>query len=108
MHSFDNSENVVKRNNNWFLLEKFFKKNGLEFKVEEYKDIKNGNFEQLVSFMSTIYKSLTKRTYSAIISEPRLTLMEWSHQFNCLKSTKRQKHISSLTREWKRRTFQKT
>jgi len=61
MHSFDNSDNAARKNNNWFLLEKFFKKNQLEFKPEEYKEIKNGNFEQLVNFMIKIYKFLTKR-----------------------------------------------
>ena len=62
MHSFDNSENQTKKNNNWYLLGKFFEKNEYPFKPEEYKDIKNGNFEQLVSFMLKFYTVLAKRT----------------------------------------------
>lgn len=64
MHSFDNSENVTKKNNNWYLLGKFFEKNDYPFTAEEYKDIKNGNFEQLVSFMIKFYQQFAKRTYS--------------------------------------------
>lgn len=64
MHSFDNSENEAKKNNNWFLLKKFFQKNDYPFREEEFKEIKNGNFEQLVSFMIKFYQLLAKRTYS--------------------------------------------
>lgn len=63
MHSFDNSDNQTKKNNNWFLLQKFFAKNSYPFHPDEYKDIKNGNFEQLVAFMSKLYQILAKRTY---------------------------------------------
>lgn len=62
MHSFDNSDNQTKKNNNWYLLGKFFEKHGYNFKQEEFKDIKNGNFEQLVTFMIKLYEILAKRT----------------------------------------------
>lgn len=62
MHSFDNSDNQAKKNNNWFLLQKFFTRHGYPFQPEEFKDIKNGNFEQLVTFMVKLYQTLTKRT----------------------------------------------
>lgn len=85
MHSFDNSENVAKKNNNWFLLEKFFKKNQIAFSQEEFKDIKNGNFEQLVNFMIKMYKMLTKRQYLLVIIEPLLILTGSPRPSSCLK-----------------------
>ena len=62
MHSFDNSDNLTKKNNNWYLLGKFFEKNEYKLKPEDFKDIKNGNFEQLVAFMIKLYEILAKRT----------------------------------------------
>lgn len=61
MHSFDNSDNQARKNNNWFLLQKFFEKSNYAFKLEDFNEIKNGNFEQLVSFMIKLYQFLTKR-----------------------------------------------
>jgi hypothetical protein len=62
MHSFDNSENLTKKNNNWYLLSKFFERHDYPLKPDDYKEIKNGNFEQLVSFMIKLYQILAKRT----------------------------------------------
>lgn len=62
MHSFDNSENTVRKNNNWYLLNKFFLKNEVPFEPHEYNRIKEGDFEQLVAFMLKLYTYLTKRT----------------------------------------------
>ena len=62
MHSFDMSNNTTKKNNNWFLLAKFFKKYNLPFKKETYQDIPKGDFDQLVTFMMALYETLTKRT----------------------------------------------
>lgn len=61
MHSFDNSFNTAKMNNNWFLLDKFFKNNNMPFQPEEYNKIKEGNFEQLVAFIIKLYAHLTNR-----------------------------------------------
>lgn len=62
MHSFDNSENVAKKNNNWFLLAKFFEKHDLPLSQADFKDIRYGDFEQLVAFMLKLYQLLAKRT----------------------------------------------
>jgi hypothetical protein len=67
MHSFDNTSNTAKRNNNWFLLSRFFKKKELPFTEAEYKEIKDGNFEQLVTFMIKLYNILTKRKYHSVL-----------------------------------------
>lgn len=61
MHSFDNSFNTAKMNNNWFLLDKFFKKNTMPFTTDDFGKIKLGDFEQLVTFMIKLYTFLTKR-----------------------------------------------
>lgn len=65
MHSFDNSENTTKKNNNWFLLGKFFQKHQIPFEAKDYSQIKESNFEQLVTFMMKLYSFLTKRSASS-------------------------------------------
>lgn len=67
MHSFDNSQNTVRKASNWSLLEKYFTKYEQEFpfKPAEYMEIKEGNFEDLVKFMVKLYGVLTKRRYLA-------------------------------------------
>src|SRR3990167_3213246 len=63
MHSFDNSENVSKKKNNWLLLQKYFEKNKqFGFKTEEYSKIQEGDFSQCVQFVARIYNVLTKRS----------------------------------------------
>lgn len=63
MHSFDNSENTVKKKNNWLLLSKYFEKNKkFGFKPDEYNRIADGDFSQLVQFMARLYNVLTKRS----------------------------------------------
>lgn len=63
MHSFDNSDNTVKKKNNWLLLSKYFEKNPkFGFKPEEYSKIQEGDFSQCVQFMARIYNVLTKRS----------------------------------------------
>ena len=62
MHSFDNSDNLAKKSNNWYLLGKFFEKHDYPLKQEDYKEVKNNNFDQLVSFMIKLYQILAKRT----------------------------------------------
>ena len=63
MHSFDNSQNTVRKASNWSLLEKYFMKYEQEFPFipAEYMEIKEGNFEDLVKFMVKLYGILTKR-----------------------------------------------
>ena len=65
MHSFDNSQNTIRKANNWSLIEKYFMKYEQEFpfKPAEFAEIKEGNFEDLVKFMVKLYGILTKRRY---------------------------------------------
>jgi hypothetical protein len=61
MHSYDMSENTKRKANNWMLLGRFFKKYGLPFQPEQWIDIQKGDFDQLVTFMLSLYQFLTKR-----------------------------------------------
>lgn len=61
MHAFDNSHNTIRKKNNWYLLARFFKAKNIKIDPEEYQEIRNGDFEQLVQFMIKIYQILTKR-----------------------------------------------
>ena len=62
MHSFDNSMNPIKKSNNWYLIGQFFRKHNIPFKPDDYSRIKDGDFEQLVTFMIKIYSYLTNRS----------------------------------------------
>merc|ERR1712226_1671508 len=61
MHSFDNSHNTNRKANNWYLIGLFFNKEGIDIKEDEYREIKNGDFELLIKFMKRLYNILTKR-----------------------------------------------
>jgi hypothetical protein len=43
------------------MLNKFFTKYGLPFQKEQWQAIQKGDFDQLVSFMLSLYQFLTKR-----------------------------------------------
>jgi hypothetical protein len=63
MHSFDNSNNTKRKENNWYMLSKVFKDHPklFPFQSQDYSDIKNNNFEQVVSFMKQLYMALAER-----------------------------------------------
>lgn len=68
MHSFENSQNAARRDNNWNQLHLFFRKQTLrEVNIggEEYGAIMKGNdhkSEQLYNFVCRLYSICTKRT----------------------------------------------
>lgn len=66
MHSFDNSQKVERRTNNWFLLEKFFNKHkDIPLSRKDFEDIlKESNMDALIDFMMKMYTFLTSRKYS--------------------------------------------
>jgi len=60
MYSFDNSQKLERRQNNWQLLERIFQKNGIPFKKREYADIiENNDSAVLIDFMIKLYAGLT-------------------------------------------------
>ena len=68
MHAFQNSQNQSRKDNNWNLLQLFFRKYELRrVKIEdsEYTLIKNNNdpkSEQLYEFICRLFSVCTKRT----------------------------------------------
>lgn len=61
MHSFDNSANSKRKANNWYLIGQFLKKEELGFVEDDYKTIKDNDFEALNGFIRKLYTILTKR-----------------------------------------------
>lgn len=62
MHAYENSNSTQFKESNWIMLERAFKFLKLPFDKSDYKDIRTGNFDQLVDFMVKLYQQLTQRT----------------------------------------------
>lgn len=63
IHSLDNSHNAAKKESNWFLIDKFFKKYEpkLPFNKRDYETIKDGDINALINFMMALYKELAHK-----------------------------------------------
>lgn len=59
MHSFDNSHNRERRENNFRQLELFFTKNNI--KIGGFKEILDYNWDALYNFIIQVYTQLTER-----------------------------------------------
>src|SRR5689334_4674125 len=60
MHSFDNSQKKERRQNNWFLLDKTFQKQGIALGREDFaKIVEENDVPNIIDFMVKLYEELT-------------------------------------------------
>ena len=61
MHSFDNSQNVSRKLNNWTLIEAICKKKDIPFEKKDFDKVIDNDFQGLVNFMTKLYSHLTSK-----------------------------------------------
>lgn len=66
MHSFDNGAGVPSKENNWFLLKKFFKKKGVPVKPEMIDDVIKGKVGITEQILEAVYTFLTNKKFCFI------------------------------------------
>ena len=62
MHSFANSHNNDLKESNWLLLEGVFRKIGFKAKRDEFREVRRGDQNLTVAFMTRLFKFLTNRS----------------------------------------------